>query len=169
MRLESLCPNQLEIKYGGQWIFLVKLHPHLISKSNQLVYGNDVRDVTSYNDIQELLSISDVLISDYSSLMFDFSLTKRPCFLYVPDLIEYTSNDRNLYFDINDLPFIIATSNNQLVNKIENFKYEDYQQKLMLFEEKIGSFENGVASKNLMEKIDKVCFKKKWRNLNEAI
>ena len=46
---------------------------------------------------------ADVLILDYSSLMFDFALTKKPCFLYVPDLDEYIENDRGLYFYINEL------------------------------------------------------------------
>jgi CDP-glycerol glycerophosphotransferase len=161
--------DQLKKKYGGEWVFLVKLHPHLLSKSSQLVSGKGVIDVTSYNDIQELLSISDVLISDYSSLMFDFSLTKRPCFLYVPDIMEYTENDRALYFKIDELPFIAAACNKELLHKIENFNREEYQRKLTLFEDNIGSFEKGTASKNLVKKIEQVCFNKNWRELNEAI
>ena len=72
-------------------------------------------DVTSYDDIQELLSISDFLISDYSSLMFDFAITKRPCFFYIPDIDEYISKDRNLYFDIKELPFISVKNNEELI------------------------------------------------------
>lgn len=160
--------NQLNESFGEQWVFLVKLHPHLLSKSSELVHGKGVLNVTAYDDIQELLSISDVLISDYSSLMFDFSLTKRPCFLYVPDLMDYTNNDRNLYFNIDELPFITASSNKELLHNIENFNYENYQLNLKEFEESIGSFENGEASKNLVEKIDQVCFNKR-RELNEAV
>lgn len=160
--------NQLKESFGEQWVFLVKLHPHLLSKSSELVHGKGVLNVTAYDDIQELLSVSDVLISDYSSLMFDFSLTKRPCFLYVPDLMDYTNNDRNLYFNIDELPFITASSNKELLHNIENFNYENYQLNLKEFEESIGSFENGEASKNLVEKIDQVCFNKR-RELNEAV
>ena len=47
----------LKDKFGGEWVFLVKLHPHLISKSKELVYGENVLDVTSYGDIQDLLNI----------------------------------------------------------------------------------------------------------------
>ena len=71
----------------------MRLHPHLVNRSKEIIKGQDIIDATKYDDIQELLSISDVLISDYSSLMFDFAPTKRPCFLYVPDLYEYTKND----------------------------------------------------------------------------
>lgn len=160
--------NQLKESFGEQWVFLVKLHPHLLSKSSELVQGKGFLNVTAYDDIQELLSISDVLITDYSSLMFDFSLTKRPCFLYVPDLMDYTNNDRNLYFNIDELPFITASSNKELLHNIEDFNYENYQLNLKEFEESIGSFENGEASKNLVEKIDQVCFNKR-RELNEAV
>ena len=86
-------------------------------------------DVTHYDDIQELLSITDVLISDYSSFMFDFAITKRPCFLYVPDIYEYTNQDRKLYFDVLELPFISATSDKELVRSIGELRSRDHTAK----------------------------------------
>lgn len=145
-------------KYGGQWSFLVRLHPHLVSKSKELIYGDNVIDVTKYDDIQELLVPSDILISDYSSLMFDFALTERPCFLYVPDLKEYIKNDRKLYFNIKELPFINSLSNDGLIDSINNFDDEIYKSKLKDFYNKIGNFEDGKACENLAKKIEAVCF-----------
>lgn len=150
--------NSLKLKFGGDWRFCVKLHPHLISKSEQLNYGDDVLDLTKYDDIQELLAISDVLISDYSSLMFDFGLTKRPCFLYVPDLDEYTNQDRKLYFDIEQLPFINTKSSTDLITEIRSFDKEIYNKELNVFLDSIGSFENGDSCEKLVERISKVCF-----------
>lgn len=150
--------NSLKLKFGGEWRFCVKLHPHLISKSEQLNYGDDVIDLTKYDDIQELLAISDVLISDYSSLMFDFGLTKRPCFLYVPDLEEYTNQDRKLYFDIEQLPFINTKSSTDLVTEISMFDKEKYNKELEIFLDSIGSFENGDSCEKLVEHISEVCF-----------
>lgn len=150
--------KKLSEKFGGEWVFLVKLHPHLISKSEELVYGDNVLDVTSYDDIQELLGISDVLVSDYSSLMFDFALTERPCFLYIPDVDEYTKSDRKLYFDIKELPFISVKNNNEFVKEIDNFNEVKYRDNLVNFFSKIGSFENGQCCKELEKKIDEVCF-----------
>lgn len=152
--------SKLESKFGGKWVFLVKLHPHLISESSKLVYGDNVIDVTSYDDIQELLSISDVLISDYSSLMFDFGLISRPCFLYVPDLDEYIKNDRKLYFDVKELPFILCRSNEELLNNMDDFNNNKYLQKLNCFYKKIGSFERGNACEKLAEHINSICFNK---------
>lgn len=148
----------LKDKFGSEWVFLVKLHPHLISKSKELVYGENVLDVTSYGDIQDLLNISDILISDYSSVIFDFALTERPCYLYVPDLDEYISNDRNLYFNIKELPFIDVYSNDDLVNKILDFNEDKYKKDLKQFSSKVGSFEDGNASYNVAKRIEKICF-----------
>ena len=150
--------KSLKEKFGGEWKFCIKLHPHLISRSEELNYGDDVLDLTKYDDIQELLSITDVLISDYSSLMFDFGLTKRPCFLYVPDLDEYISKDRKLYFNVKSLPFISSISNEDLIEKIKSFNKETYSQDLEVFSYSIGNFEEGHACKKLAERIDDICF-----------
>ncbi|MBS4179145.1 CDP-glycerol glycerophosphotransferase family protein [Lederbergia citrea] len=161
--------TSLENKFGGKWVILVKLHPHLLSKSTNIVYGNHVVDITHYSDIQELLSISDVLISDYSSLIFDFSITKRPCFLYVPDIEEYIKQDRNLYFDILELPFPAAMNNSDLNKDIKVFNSEKYITDLDKFFMKIGSFEDGKASENLVQRINKICYSEIRREVNEAV
>ncbi|CAN7592824.1 CDP-glycerol glycerophosphotransferase family protein [Rossellomorea sp. LjRoot5] len=156
-------------KFGGDWVVLVKLHPHLLSKSNQMVQQKNVIDVTAYNDIQELLLISDVLISDYSSLMFDYSLTNRPCFLYVPDVKQYLEKERSFYFNLKELPFISAQSNADLVRKIELFDERTYKQEVQAFLSTIGSYERGISSKLLFNKINEVCFGDKRRGLHEAV
>ncbi|WP_246202482.1 CDP-glycerol glycerophosphotransferase family protein [Virgibacillus doumboii] len=164
--------EKLKSRFGNEWTILVKLHPHLISESDKLIYGENVIDVTSYDDIQELLLTADILISDYSSLMFDFSITKRPCFLYVPDLKEYTNQERKLYFDVKNLPFISAVSNTDLQEKIGSFNDVQYQHNLEKFLMKIGSYEQGKASNYLMNRIDEVCYgkePKRSEELNEAV
>lgn len=165
----SLISEKLKEKFGGEWNVIVKLHPHLMNNSNQLVYGENVHDVTSYDDIQELLFITDVLVTDYSSLMFDFILTSRPCFLYVPDIEEYTSSDRKLYFDIKELPFISVTTNEGFVKAIENFQIDKYNRNVDSFLEQIGSFENGKASERLLTRIHEICFDNKRSEINEAV
>jgi CDP-glycerol glycerophosphotransferase len=164
----NLVRQKLQQRYGGNWVFLVKLHPHLIAKSKQLTFGKSIIDVTSYDDIQELLNIADILISDYSSLIFDFGLTQRPCFLYIPDLYKYVENERNLYFDIAELPFLGAISNQELVDKIESFNEKKYQKELANFLAGIGSFENGKACEVLLKKIEEVCLSGKRRKKGYA-
>ncbi|WP_079505323.1 CDP-glycerol glycerophosphotransferase family protein [Mesobacillus jeotgali] len=146
-------------KFGGEWIFLVKLHPHLMAMSNQITATAQVIDVTQYDDIQELLCITDFLISDYSSLVFDYSVTKKPCFLYVPDLEDYTQNERGLYFDLEELPFIKVLSNEELMWKIQNYDETVYRKELESFLSEIGSYENGYAAKNLSARLEEICFR----------
>ena len=75
--------------------------------------------------MQELLCVSDVLITDYSSVMFDFSLSKKPCFLFATDIDDY-KNDRNFYFDFRELPFLLAESNDSLAENILDFNLKSY-------------------------------------------
>lgn len=150
--------KSLENKYGEEWVILVKLHPHLINKSNEIEYDEKIINATSYDDIQELLAISDILISDYSSLIFDYLVIEKPCFLYVPDIKDYISKERNLYFDIEKLPFINVKSNDELVEKIINFDEVKYKKNIKDFSKYIGSYEEGNASEKLLKRIEKICF-----------
>ena len=111
-------------------------------------------DVTSYDDIQELLLVSDMLITDYSSLMFDYAETRRPCFLYAPDIEEYQRDDRKFYFKLKDLPFPVSTTQNELLAEISSFKTDVYISKLNKFMTSIGSYEDGDACRRVISHIE---------------
>lgn len=146
---------KLKAVYGGQWRVLVRLHPHLRDFSHKLLKDHkDILDATLYDDIQELLYVSDIVISDYSSLIFDFALTRRMCILYVPDLDEYTHTDRKLYFDIDKLPFPKARNNAELLGAFTEFNRDVYKKNLDSFLENVGSYETGHASKNVVDFIE---------------
>lgn len=164
----SKVKEALAKKFGGEWIILVKLHPHLMSVSNQITGSGQVLDVTQYDDIQELLGITDFLISDYSSLVFDYSVTKKPCFLYVPDLEDYTQNERGLYFDLRELPFTRVLSNEELMQKIQCYEETVYRKELESFLSEIESYEEGYAAKKLASRLEEICFGKERRVMNEA-
>lgn len=141
-------------RFGGKWQVLLRLHPHLQNYSKQLVDKDRfIYDVTGYDDIQELLFVSDCVISDYSSLIFDYSLTERPCFLYASDLKEYTSKDRALYFNILELPFPLSTNNDELNRLIQVYDESIYKQKLQSFHQIIGSYETGHACQKVVDYI----------------
>lgn len=140
----------LETKMGGDWKVLVRLHPHLINKSGEIIKNKTAIDVSKYFDIQELLMITDFLITDYSSLMFDFLYSKKPVALFLPDLEDYQKNERELYYNIEELPFLKGIDANGLINEIINFDEEKYHLGLTSFIEKIGSFEKGNTSKELV-------------------
>lgn len=130
---------------------LVRMHPNLIGKvdTSHLVDFEGVRDATRYHDMQELLSVADMLITDYSSSMFDFAMQGRPCLLYATDADAY---DRGFYFNLRELPFPLAENQEQLIETIEHFDNEAYTSRLNAFyTERIGLKEDGHASKALAE------------------
>ena len=99
-------------------------------------------DATSYHDMQELLFAADVLITDYSSSLWDFSLTYKPCFMYVPDLSSYSVNP-GFESDYRDWPFPYATNNEKLVEEIKNFDSDKYKKAVCKYHSDYGSYERG--------------------------
>lgn len=142
----------LEKSFAGQWILLVRMH-HFI-KDRCLFDFNDNRiiDVSQYPDMQELLYTSDVLITDYSSCIWDFSLMKKPCFLYTTDLNSY-KKERDFYIDINKWHFPLCQNSDELVNSILNYNEKEYNNNINLHHTEWGSYENGKATKKVVEKI----------------
>lgn len=141
----------LENKYNKKVTLLVRLHPNLIDKNIglQIIKTScSPINATFYSDMQELLCASDILVTDYSSTMFEMSLLNRPCFLYVKDIETY---DRGMYFTLNDLPFPSACSNKELEDRFQSFDEQGYVDKVHDFLTKIGNFENGKACKSVAD------------------
>ena len=138
--------------FGGESVsVLVRMHPNLIGKveTSHLVAYDGVHDATRYHDMQELLSVADILITDYSSSMFDFAMQGRPCILYATDANAY---DRGFYFDLKELPFPLTENEEQLLATIESFDNEAYTTHLNTFyRERIGLKEDGHAAEALAE------------------
>lgn len=134
-------------------VFL-RLHPNMAAMdTSSLVNDTGIVDVTKYPDMQELMCVADVLITDYSSSMLDFPLLGRPCFLYAIDINEY---DRGFYYKFDELPFPLATTQEQLIRIIESFDAEAYSKAVESFcRDKIGLFEKGNACEEIARWIRK--------------
>lgn len=149
---KRLC-EVLNDKFGGEWNVLYRLHPNLKGVIDTESLPDKVIDMTAYDDIQELLAISDILITDYSSSLFDAALCNKICILYTSDLKEYVASERHLYFDIEALPFPIACNNSQLIDIVNRFDTTSYRRRLTEFLTTVGSFETGTACKRIFEYI----------------
>ena len=101
--------------FKGDWTVLIRLHPNVGSQSAELFAydGDKLVDVTAYPDMQELLCAANLLITDYSSSMFDYALTGKPIVQFATDIEEY-QKDRDFYFPLDKLPFPLARSNQEL-------------------------------------------------------
>ncbi len=144
--------EQLERDTGEKWTFLVRLHPNVADKAGAIPYSDDVRNATAYPDLYELLPAVDMVISDYSSLMFDAGLVKKPTFIFATDLADYL-DDRGTYLDIRGLPFPMAESNEALLENIRRFDRAAYEAGLERLFDDIGSHENGTASAAVADRV----------------
>lgn len=145
----------LEAKFGGKWSVLVRLHPNISSQASSIQYNENVINATHYDDMYDLLSVSDILITDYSSTMFEFSLNYKPVFLYCSDIDDY-KRDRDFYFDFEKLPYKIAEDNKQLMQVIQDFDSDEYKNTLYTFYKELGVHESGKASSEVVKIINKV-------------
>ena len=133
--------KSLKNKYGKDFLFLYRAH----SFTNMYMENKpNVISASDYPDMQELLYAADILITDYSSSMWDFSLTFKPCFVFAPDLKKY-QKEQGFYTPIEEWPFPIAETNEQLIENINNFNEENYKQAVRKHHVDLGSYENGTA------------------------
>ena len=139
----------LKQRFGGEWCFVLRYHPSMrVLAQERKPPETKCRliDATSYSDMQELIAVTDVAITDYSSWIYDFVLTRRPGFLFATDIAMYTAKDRGFYYPIESTPFLIAQNNDELIASILRFDDELYKKKVEDFLTEKGCAEDGNAS-----------------------
>ena len=117
-----------------------------------MTYSETVISASEYDNMQELLAACELLITDYSSCMFDFVTTGKTCFLYASDIQAY-KQDRDTYFELEELPFPLAVNNDELEVRIREFDPEKYGMELRKLFERVGLCESGIASRKTAEYI----------------
>ncbi len=146
--------RSMKTRFGGEWTVLIRLHPfNLVDADDFIEYTDTVLNASKYSIMQELLVASDVLITDYSSCMFDFATTKKPCFLYATDVARYRA-ERGNYFELEELPFPVSENNEQLEKIILAFDLIKYEKELNVLFYKVGLNETGQASKKAADYIE---------------
>lgn len=138
----------LKEKFGGDFVVFTRMHYYL---SEQLQY-KDAINVSSYDDMQELMLAADVLITDYSSVMWDFSFTKKPAFVFAPDLAEYEKN-RSFFTPPEKWPYPVVQTNQILTEEILNFDQRRHETAILKHHEQQGNFEDGHATEKIYKKI----------------
>ena len=134
-----------------QWKILVRSHISNSKCGFSLDYNDNIISVTDYPDMNELLQITDILISDYSSAIGDFALSGRMCLLYQDDVEEYTKGDRGLIFNITKSPFLRCSTPDELYDLLSNYNNIDIQANCKAINRFYGSFEDGTASKKMSD------------------
>lgn len=147
----QMVKRSLEKRFGGEWYIFMRLHPSVATAFEKEEKPEYVIDASLYGDSQELVSAADVMISDYSSIIFESSFVKKPVFLFATDLQEYLANEYDLLIPYKSLPFPIAESNAELEQCIREFDTETYMSRVQGFLDHYGVQEDGHASERTAE------------------
>lgn len=148
--------STLREKTSSDWKIILRLHPNIRNKSNLFQYNNEILDGSQYLEINELIIASDMVISDYSSCMFDAMLAGKIVVLYASDICDY-NKDRGTYIKFEDLPFPLAIDNDSLNSIIVNY---DTSKKDILYKKFLkekGFYKMGQASSQVVDWIEKQC------------
>ena len=114
-----------------------------------------VSDATLYEDMQELLLVTDVGVTDYSSWIFDYVLSRKPGFIIELGLEDFKES-RGFYYPIETTPFPIAKDSKELAERIRTFDESKYLKDVDRFLEERGCMEDGQASKRIADKINEL-------------
>ncbi|MEK8143522.1 CDP-glycerol glycerophosphotransferase family protein [Streptomyces sp. M10(2022)] len=132
-------------RFGDTYTLLVRAH-YLEAARLPVCPPGTVVDVSRHHDVSELLALADVLVTDYSSIMFDYALLDRPIVLFAPDLDAYAA-DRGSYFDLREkAPGPVAESEEELFAVLARLKAADtgYQERRSAFAEEFGGYDRGT-------------------------
>lgn len=144
----------LKDRFDGEWVILRRMHWMATAFFKDST--EDYISAESYPDMQELLYTVDVLVSDYSSSIWDFSFTYKPCFLLCFDLNKY-QEERDFYNPITTWGFPLAQSNEELQKEVRNFDEKQYRVAMDEQHLKNTSFENGHTAENVCRIIESMC------------
>lgn len=146
--------DKLKKELAKDYIILFRAHYLVANEFNFSKYKGFIYDVSKIDDISKLYVISDILITDYSSVFFDYANLKRPIIYYMYDLDAYKDDIRGFYLKLEELPGNIVQTEAELIKEIENvssnFKYDD---KYKEFNRKYNYLDDGNASKRVVERI----------------
>lgn len=131
---------------GEEYVLLYRSHHHVKAYELPVDLKKQVIDVTKVEDINELYIVSDMLITDYSSTLFDYANLGRPMIFFMYDLEEYQNHLRGFYFDIEELPGPVVKSTKELAGAILEYGRDfHYTEKYQEFRRKFNTYDDGGA------------------------
>ena len=149
--------TKMREKLGDEYIILFRPHYFIANVFDFEKYKEFVYNVSDVDDINELYIISDILITDYSSVFFDYANLKRPMIFYMYDLEYYRDKSNGFYIDVEkELPGKIVKTDDDLIEEIIRVGKEfEYDVKYEKFNKKYNYLDDGNASKRVVEVVIK--------------
>lgn len=146
----------LQQHLGDDWVVLFRPHYFVANEFDFAKYEGFIANAAHVADINELYCIADVLMTDYSSVFFDYACTGRPMVFFQPDLADYQDHVRGFYLDpVADLPGPHCESSVEVVEAIEGISsyFDDYAERYEVFRQRFCPMEDGRAAERLAERL----------------
>lgn len=146
--------DYLKEKLSDKYALIVKSHYLVGEKPDFSSYEGFIYPFGADCDIAELYLAADMLVTDYSSVMFDFSILSRPMIFFTYDISQYKDDIRGFYFDfIKEAPGPIVTDTKELADTILSADFRKYDEKYRAFRKKYNHADQGNASKKVVDMI----------------
>lgn len=148
--------DRLKKEFGDEYVIVLRTHYYVVDALDLTPYKGFVYNGSVYNDIARLYLISDVLITDYSSVFFDYANLRRPMIFFMYDLEKYRGTLRGFYFDAEaELPGPILQTNDEMVDAIRHLDQieVDYKEKYDAFYDKYCAWEDGTSTEKVVKAV----------------
>lgn len=148
--------DKLMRELGDEYVLLLRTHYFVVDNLDLSPYVGFAYNVSQYNDIARLYLISDVLITDYSSVFFDYANLRRPMLFFTYDLEKYRSVLRGFYIDVEEeLPGPMLFDTDEVLRAMKNLPEieEKYREKYDKFYDKYCAWEDGNATRKVVETV----------------
>ncbi|GAA2842248.1 CDP-glycerol glycerophosphotransferase (TagB/SpsB family) [Leucobacter komagatae] len=148
-----LTPKHVSEAFGRDGVLLIRGHSNTV-RSAETVNGSNSIDVSSYPDVNDLMLAADVLVTDYSSIQFDFVNTGKPIIFLVPDLEEYRDSVRGFYLDFETtVPGPIARTAEDVVEVLRVFDVveRNYAERYETFVKRFAPDDDGASSERFVD------------------
>ncbi|MEO8095907.1 MAG: CDP-glycerol glycerophosphotransferase family protein, partial [Pseudolysinimonas sp.] len=146
-----LDPVRMAADLGPGWTLLLRGHVRTLGNSDAVI-ERGIIDVGTYPQVSELFMVADVLITDYSSMMFDYSVTGKPMIFFAPDIDQYSDDDvRGAYFDLQKLapgPVVLTQDEVRDLLLVEGLSWHaDFAEKYAAWTAMFNHADDGEASR----------------------
>lgn len=149
--------RKLEEKTSDNWVVIVRMHPNVVESAKMFLFNDKIINGSNFPNPMDMTVISDLLITDYSSISSDFLYLDKPVFILALDLDHYVNKCRKLHSYFYTLPYPFCRTNKELLKAVEDFEYNSYLTKIEDYKTNfLKPFGNGHASKTVVERIKQV-------------
>lgn len=148
--------EKMQRQLGDEYVVVLRMHYLIASQMDISDFTGFAYDFSDYDDVAELYLVSDILITDYSSVFFDYANLKRPILFFTYDLDKYRDQLRGFYIDIEkELPGPLVKTTDEIIDSIENIDdiQETYQEQYNAFFDRFCKWDDGHASENIVKSV----------------